>query len=104
MIHFREGRAELKPSGRNMDSSSPIRPMENGWRTRRICRNCTGPLERVSGAWKPGVRIYMITSYEDAERYFDAKADKEPQDIQWNVKDIFLISSRGPKPPRKTGR
>ena len=35
----------------------------------------------------------MITSYEDAERYFGRKADRNRKNLQWNVEDIFFTSS-----------
>ena len=34
--------------------------------------------------------MYLITSYEDAEKYIGRKADKKPQDLQWYVKNLFL--------------
>ena len=33
---------------------------------------------------------YMITSYEDAERYFGRKAEQKQKNLQWNAEDIFL--------------
>ena len=46
---------------------------------------------------------YMITSYEDAERYFGRKADKNRKIYNGMLKTYFY-QFRGPKPPRKTGR
>lgn len=46
---------------------------------------------------------YMITSYEDAERYFGRKADKNRKIYNGMLKTYFY-QFQGPKPPRKTGR
>ena len=46
---------------------------------------------------------YMITSYEDAERYFGRKADKNRKIYNGMLKTYFY-QFPGPKPPRKTGR
>ena len=46
---------------------------------------------------------YMITSYEDAERYFGRKADKNRKIFNGMLKTYFY-QFQGPKPPRKTGR
>ena len=45
----------------------------------------------------------MITSYEDAERYFGRKADKNRKIYNGMLKTYFY-QFQGPKPPRKTGR
>ena len=44
---------------------------------------------------------YMITSYEDAERYFGRKADKNRKIYNGMLKTYFY-QFLGPKPPRKT--
>ena len=36
---------------------------------------------------------YMITSYEDTEKYFGRKADKNRKIYNWNVEDVFLSIS-----------
>lgn len=46
---------------------------------------------------------YMITSYEDAERYFGRRADKNRKIYNGMLKTYFY-QFQGPKPPRKTGR
>lgn len=46
---------------------------------------------------------YMLTSYEDAERYFGRKADKNRKIYNGMLKTYFY-QFQGPKPPRKTGR
>ena len=43
---------------------------------------------------------YMITSYEDAERYFGRKADKNRKIYNGMLKTYFY-QFQGPKPPRK---
>lgn len=43
--------------------------------------------------------MYLITSYEDTERYIGRKADKTGN-LQWYDKDIFY-QFMGPKPPRR---
>ncbi|HIW21627.1 MAG TPA: class I SAM-dependent RNA methyltransferase [Candidatus Dorea intestinavium] len=43
---------------------------------------------------------YMITSYEDAEKYFGRKSDKNRKIYNGMIKTYFL-EFRGPKPPRK---
>ena len=42
---------------------------------------------------------YMITSYEDAERYFGRKADKNRKIYNGMLKTYFY-QFQGPKPPR----
>ena len=34
--------------------------------------------------------MYLITSYEDTERYIGRKADQKQENLQWYDKDIFL--------------
>ena len=34
--------------------------------------------------------MYLIASYEDAEKYIGRKADKNRKDPQWHVKNLFL--------------
>ena len=36
----------------------------------------------------------MITSYEEAERYFGRKADEKPENLQRDAADLFLSISR----------
>ena len=43
---------------------------------------------------------YMITSYEDAERYFGRKADKNRKIYNGMLKTYFY-QFPGPKPPRR---
>ena len=43
---------------------------------------------------------YMITSYEDAQRYFGRKADKNRKIYNGMLKTYFY-QFMGPKPPRK---
>lgn len=43
---------------------------------------------------------YMITSYEDAEKYFGRKSDKNRKIYNGMIKTYFL-EFRGPRPPRK---
>ena len=43
---------------------------------------------------------YMITSYEDAERYFGRKADKNRKIYNGMLKTYFY-QFLGPKPPKK---
>ena len=45
---------------------------------------------------------YMITSYEDTERYFGRKADKNRKIYNGMIKTYFY-QFMGPKPPRKRG-
>lgn len=45
---------------------------------------------------------YMITSYEDAERFFGRKADKNRKIYNGMLKTYFY-QFQGPKPPRKPG-
>lgn len=45
---------------------------------------------------------YMITSYEDAERYFGRKADKNRKIYNGMIKTYFY-QFMGPKPPRRGG-
>lgn len=45
-----------------------------------------GEAYRRLDAWS----MYLITSYEDTERYIGRKADKNGKDLQRNVKDVFL--------------
>ena len=47
--------------------------------------------------------LYMITSYEDAERYIGRKADKNRKIYNGMIKTYFY-QFNGPKPPRKTNR
>ena len=44
---------------------------------------------------------YMITSYEDAEKYFGRKADKNRKIYNGMLKTYFY-QFQGPKPPRRT--
>ena len=44
--------------------------------------------------------MYLITGYEDAERYIGRKTLDRVLDLQWNAEDVFLSVS-GPKPPRR---
>lgn len=46
---------------------------------------------------------YMITSYEDAEKYFNRKADKNRKIYNGMLKTYFY-SFLGAKPPKKTGK
>ena len=43
---------------------------------------------------------YMITSYEDAERYFGRKADKNRKIYNGMMKTYFY-QYQGPKPPKR---
>ena len=43
---------------------------------------------------------YMITSYEDAEKYFGRKADKNRKIYNGMIKTYFY-SFLGPKPPKR---
>jgi putative N6-adenine-specific DNA methylase len=44
---------------------------------------------------------YMITAYEDAEKYFGRKADKNRKIYNGMMKTYFY-SFLGPKPPKRT--
>lgn len=46
---------------------------------------------------------YMITSYEDAERYFGRKADKNRKIYNGMIKTYFY-QFPGPKPPQRRGK
>ena len=46
---------------------------------------------------------YMITSYEDAERWFGRKADKNRKIYNGMIKTYFY-QFLGPKPPKRTGQ
>ena len=46
--------------------------------------------------------MYLITSYEDAERYIGRKADKNRK-IYNDMLRTYFYQYLGPKPPRKTG-
>ena len=46
---------------------------------------------------------YMITSYEEAERYFGRKADKNRK-IYNGMLRTYFYQFQGPRPPRKTVR
>ena len=45
-------------------------------------------------------QAYMITSFEDAERYFGRKADKNRKIYNGMLKTYFY-QFQGPKPPRQ---
>lgn len=46
---------------------------------------------------------YMITSYEEAERYFGRKADKNRK-IYNGMLRTYFYQFQGPKPPRKSAK
>ncbi len=54
---------------------------------------------RMLDSWS----AYMITSYEDAERYFGRKADKNRKIYNGMLKTYFY-QFEGPKPPKRNGR
>ena len=73
--------------------------MASDWRIKRICRSYTENLVRVFkklDSWS----AYMITSYEDAERYFGRKADKNRKIYNGMLKTYFY-QFLGPKPPKR---
>ena len=47
--------------------------------------------------------VYMITSYEDAQKYYGKKADKNRKIYNGMLKTYFY-SYIGPKPPKKTDK
>ena len=57
MIHFqrRDVRDLSHPKKYGFIITNP--PYGERLEDKKDLRNCTGPLERVSGAWKPGLRI-----------------------------------------------
>ena len=65
--------------------------MGKGWRTGSLCRRSTGMSD-----WS----AYVITGYEDAERYFGRKADKNRKIYNGMIKTYFY-QFMGPKPPKK---
>ncbi len=82
-----------------MALSLRIRRMENVWKIKRICRHCTENSERVLKSLIAGLQ-YLITSYEDAERYFGRKADKNRKIYNGMLKTYFY-QFLGPKPPKR---
>ncbi len=62
-------------------------------------------LYRTIGESYKGLRdwsMFIITSYEDAERYIGRKADKNRKIYNGMIKSYFL-SYMGAKPPKRTG-
>ena len=55
-----------------------------------------GDVYKNMDAWS----MYMITSYEDAERYVGKKADKNRKIYNGMIKTYFY-QFMGPKPPKK---
>ena len=73
--------------------------MESVWRRKKICRNCIRRSERrirSLDSWS----MYMITSYEDTEKYIGRKADKNRKIYNGMLKTYFY-QFMGPKPPKR---
>ena len=81
-----------------MDLSSQTRRMESVLRRKRhflvYIVNLARAFRKLD-SWS----AYMITSYEDAERYFGRKADKNRKIYNGMLKTYFY-QFQGPKPPR----
>ncbi len=75
-----------------MDLLLRTRHMGRGWKIRKTCRHYIKHLARVLkklDSWS----AYMITSYEDAERYFGRKADRNRKIYNGMLKTYFFTSS-----------
>ena len=56
----------------------------------RLCIENSVRALRKLDSWS----AYMITSYEETERYFWKESRQEPKDLQWNAKDVLLSIPR----------
>ena len=99
MIHFQQRPvAELKHSKKyGFIVTNP--PYGERLEDKADLPNCTDRLARHTADWTRG-SMYLITSYEDAERYIGRKADKNRKIYNGMIKTYFY-QFMGPKPPKR---
>lgn len=92
LIHFQERAVKDLRHPKNMDSLSQTR--RTGERLEEK-ENLPGLYREFGDSFRnlDSWSAYMITSYEDTEKYFGRKSGQEPKDLQWNVEDVFLSIS-----------
>ena len=76
LIHFQERAVkDLRHPKKNMDSLSQTRRTESVWKEKE---NLPGLYREFGDSFRnlDSWSAYMITSYEDTEKYFGRKADK----------------------------
>ena len=79
--------------------SSQIRPTASVWRRKRTFRLC---IRRWASAFRrlDSWSEYVITAYEDAEKYIGRKADKNRKIYNGMMKTYFY-QFLGPRPPKR---